>query len=145
MFWCTRWGFAVSARGPSARRRDIFQYSLLGQGIVFLALGHRKSLPVGFCSTRPYETLSTFRLTGSSAHEPWVLACPAGTKKHPTRGVLVYPLGLEPRLDGVGGRNVIQLHYEYVSVFSFFLKVTLFYYFLLPFCKHLCYTIFKIR
>lgn len=26
---------------------------------------------------------------------------------------LVYPLGLEPKLDGVGGRNVIQLHYEY--------------------------------
>ena len=26
----------------------------------------------------------------------------------------MYPLGLEPRLDGVGGRNVIQLHYEYI-------------------------------
>ena len=26
----------------------------------------------------------------------------------------MYPLGFEPRLDGVGGRNVIQLHYEYV-------------------------------
>ena len=26
----------------------------------------------------------------------------------------MYPLGLEPKLDGVGGRNVIQLHYEYV-------------------------------
>ncbi len=27
---------------------------------------------------------------------------------------LVYPPGLEPGLDGVGGRNVIQLHYEYI-------------------------------
>ena len=26
---------------------------------------------------------------------------------------LVYPLGIEPRVDGVGGRYVIQLHYEY--------------------------------
>ncbi len=26
---------------------------------------------------------------------------------------LVYPPGFEPGLDGVGGRNVIQLHYEY--------------------------------
>ena len=38
--------------------------------------------------------------------------------KRPARGTgvftLVYPLGFEPRLDGVGGRNVIQLHYEYV-------------------------------
>ena len=32
---------------------------------------------------------------------------------------MVYPLGFEPRLDGVGGRNVIQLHYEYVySIFA---------------------------
>ncbi len=30
---------------------------------------------------------------------------------------MVYPLGLEPKLDGVGGRNVIQLHYEYVLIF----------------------------
>ena len=31
----------------------------------------------------------------------------------------MYPLGFEPRLDGVGGRNVIQLHYEYVySIFE---------------------------
>ena len=36
-------------------------------------------------------------------------------KNTPQRGVLVYPLGFEPRLDGVGGRNVIQLHYEYLS------------------------------
>ena len=35
---------------------------------------------------------------------------------------MVYPLGLEPRLDGVGGRNVIQLHYEYVfeNLYSYF-------------------------
>ena len=33
-------------------------------------------------------------------------------------GFLVYPLGLEPKLDGVGGRNVIQLHYEYVYFFA---------------------------
>ncbi len=26
---------------------------------------------------------------------------------------MVYPLGLEPKLDGVGGRNVIRLHYGY--------------------------------
>ena len=26
----------------------------------------------------------------------------------------MYPPGLEPGLDGVGGRNVIQLHYEYI-------------------------------
>ena len=31
---------------------------------------------------------------------------------------MVYPLGFEPRIDGVGGRNVIQLHYEYVCSFS---------------------------
>ena len=38
-----------------------------------------------------------------------------GIQKTPRKGgVLVYPLGLEPKLDGVGGRNVIQLHYEYV-------------------------------
>ena len=36
-------------------------------------------------------------------------------------GALVYPLGFEPKLDGVGGRNVIQLHYEYVF-FLLFLK-----------------------
>ena len=36
-------------------------------------------------------------------------------KNTPQGGVLVYPLGFEPRLDGVGGRNVIQLHYEYAS------------------------------
>ena len=29
--------------------------------------------------------------------------------------VLVYPSGFEPEVDGVGGRNVIQLHHEYVS------------------------------
>lgn len=28
----------------------------------------------------------------------------------------MYPLGLEPKLDGVGGRNVIQLHYGYVQL-----------------------------
>ena len=40
-------------------------------------------------------------------------------KKDTRDGVsfLVYPLRLELRIDGVGGRNVIQLHYEYV--FSF--------------------------
>lgn len=27
---------------------------------------------------------------------------------------MVYPPGFEPGLDGVGGRNVIQLHYEYL-------------------------------
>lgn len=27
--------------------------------------------------------------------------------------VLVYPSGVEPELDGVGGRNVIQLHHGY--------------------------------
>ena len=27
---------------------------------------------------------------------------------------VVYPPGLEPGVDGVGGRNVIQLHYEYI-------------------------------
>ena len=27
---------------------------------------------------------------------------------------MVYPLGFEPKLDGVGGRNVIQLHYGYL-------------------------------
>ena len=31
----------------------------------------------------------------------------------------MYPLGLEPKLDGVGGRNVIQLHYEYVRLLDF--------------------------
>ena len=50
-----------------------------------------------------------------------------GAKKHPQRGALVYPLGFEPKLDGVGGRNVIQLHYEYV----FFFK------------KHIYFTIFR--
>ena len=54
---------------------------------------------------------------------------------------LVYPLGFEPRLDGVGGRNVIQLHYEYEYFFS---KALIFYYFLLPFCKRLWYNIFKL-
>ncbi len=29
---------------------------------------------------------------------------------------MVYPSGLEPELDGVGGRNVIQLHYGYFSL-----------------------------
>ena len=33
-------------------------------------------------------------------------------------GIVVRPLGLEPRLDSVGGCNVIQLHYEYI-VFYF--------------------------
>ena len=32
---------------------------------------------------------------------------------------VVYPPGLEPGVDGVGGHNVIQLHYEYApSLFS---------------------------
>ena len=92
---------------------------------------------------------------------------------------MVYPLGLEPKLDGVGGRNVIQLHYEYLFIvlflnpglalrqkkldfsttlverifiqlhyeyelFFIFLKnVSIFYYFLLPFCKRLWYNISK--
>ena len=58
-------------------------------------------------------------------------------QKTPARGVLVYPLGLEPKLDGVGGRNVIQLHYEYV--FSFAYKKSLFSFFSK---KHLYFTIF---
>ena len=33
----------------------------------------------------------------------------------------MYPLGVEPRIDGVGGRYVIQLHYEY-KFLSFFQK-----------------------
>ena len=50
------------------------------------------------------------------------------TKNRPKgRSFLVYPLGFEPKLDGVGGRNVIQLHYEYV----FFFK------------KHIYFTIFR--
>ena len=28
---------------------------------------------------------------------------------------LVYPSGVEPELDGVGGRNVIQLHHGYID------------------------------
>ena len=28
---------------------------------------------------------------------------------------VVYPSGLEPELDGVGGHNVIQLHYGYIK------------------------------
>ena len=27
---------------------------------------------------------------------------------------MVYPSGVEPELDGVGGRNVIQLHHGYI-------------------------------
>ena len=67
------------------------------------------------------------------------------TKNTPVWGVLVYPLGLEPRLDSVGGCNVIQLHYGYVSLSSnYFQKALIFYYFLLSFCKRLCYNIFKL-
>ena len=73
-FWCTRWGFAVSA-----------------------------SQNLGKASALRFS------------REPWLLTFTAGYKKHPIWGVLVYPLGFEPRLDGVGGRNVIQLHYEYLS------------------------------
>ena len=62
-------------------------------------------------------------------------------KTPPCGGVLVYPLGFEPKLDGVGGRNVIQLHYEYVFSFQ---AISIFYYFLLSFCKHLWYTISKL-
>ncbi len=36
------------------------------------------------------------------------------TKKRSPRK-LVYPSGLEPELDGVGGHNVIQLHYGYIK------------------------------
>ena len=55
---------------------------------------------------------------------------PRTPKKHAPKGVfLVYPLGFEPRLDGVGGRNVIQLHYEYVFVYATILLV------FLLFCK----------
>lgn len=46
--------------------------------------------------------------------------CIKEQKNTPCRRVfLVYPLGLEPKLDGVGGRNVIQLHYGYVSTNHF--------------------------
>ena len=81
-------------------------------------------------------------------HEPLGSRLPNRYKKTPTRGVLVYPLGLEPKLDSVGGCNVIQLHYEYVCFFlisTFFSKALIFYYFLLPFCKRLCYNIFKLK
>ena len=45
---------------------------------------------------------------------------PVYTKNRPYRtAFLVYPLRFELRIDGVGGRNVIQLHYEYVCMFRF--------------------------
>ena len=64
-------------------------------------------------------------------------------KRPPCGGVLVYPLGFEPKLDGVGGRYVIQLHYEYLCYFlrtffksdyillffAFFLQAFMIYYF----------------
>ena len=63
-------------------------------------------------------------------------------------GVLVYPLRLELRIDGVGGRNVIQLHYEYIfclAVKKIHKNPLIFYYFLLPFCKRLWYTYSKLK
>lgn len=39
-------------------------------------------------------------------------SCPAVFERQ--SNCLVYPPGVEPGLDGVGGRNVIQLHYEYL-------------------------------
>ncbi len=66
-------------------------------------------------------------LTGNSSHPRRLrrlamIRPPATRKKRPhTGGFLVYPLGFEPRLDGVGGRNVIQLHYEYVFLAIFYI------------------------
>ena len=79
-------------------------------------------------SPRPYKALSTLCLTGNSPQPrrllPLAIVQTPYTKAPPLRicrgGALVYPLGFEPKLDGVGGRNVIQLHYEYVFLIRFF-------------------------
>ena len=39
----------------------------LTQGKEVLAFGHRKSLPIGFCSSHPYKAVLTPCLTGSSS------------------------------------------------------------------------------
>ena len=69
--------------------------------------------PLGFCRFRERnlgKASSGFRPPRANrGFSPY----PRDTKNTPQWGVLVYPLGLEPKLDGVGGRNVIQLHYEY--------------------------------
>ncbi len=133
----------------------------------------RLRLPIGARLSRPYKALLTLCFTGNSSQSRRLcrlaVVRATHTKKTPPFGdsvFLVYPLGLEPKLDGVGGRNVIQLHYEYIfyslepqgfafscttntTFFIFFLcsfqKAYLFYYFLLPFCKRLWYTIFKFK
>ena len=70
--------------------------------------------PLGFCRYSANGALSAKRRRSCASHEPWFLTIQRDTKNTPQRGCLVYPLGLEPKLDGVGGRNVIQLHYGYV-------------------------------
>ncbi len=94
----------------------------------------RSRLPIAVRLSRPYKALSTPCLTGNSS-QPRRLTpsrCrsnSADTQKPPTGGdFLVYPLGFEPRLDGVGGRNVIQLHYEYEYFFQKHLYFTIFYF-----------------
>ena len=58
----------------------------------------------------------TSRFAYACSREPWLLTATTGVHKTAQKGrsFLVYPLGFEPKLDGVGGRYVIQLHYEYV-------------------------------
>ena len=53
--------------------------NFLGQGNVCLALGHRKCLPIGICSSRPYKALSMLCLTGSSS-----LTCAGSLRLAPT-------------------------------------------------------------
>ena len=67
----------------------------------------------------------------------------ARRKKHPTRGCFGAPSEARTHNEGVGGPCFIQLDYR--CVFTFFLKVPIFYYFLLSFCKRLWYNISKFR
>ena len=110
--WCTRWG------------------SFSGKSCSF-ALGQRSRLHMRSLTSSLQSVINAL-LNGQLApiskatsprnsSNPYTKAPPLRTRRG---GALVYPLGFEPKLDGVGGRNVIQLHYEYVYMFRFALFFT---------------------
>ena len=103
--WCTRWGSSRARCGfPCARSTFALACALT------LLVPTKRYQRFALRATRP-------TLDGDAISQ---LFKPCYTKKNAlATGRLVYPLGFEPRLDGVGGRNVIQLHYEYVFRFHF--------------------------
>ena len=73
----------------------------------------KATLPTSFCRLLFSSTLPiicTKYAQRAEKSRPFLLV----SSERGALNKLVYPSGFEPEVDGVGGRNVIQLHYEYV-------------------------------